>query len=365
MTVEQESDGVDVAVVGAGVVGCAVAMRLSQAGLSVVVLEALPRIAEGITSRNSGVLHSGLYNPPGWLKSQACVRGQALAYEWAARYGVWHARTGKLVVATQPAQCEELERLHANALASGARGCSLISATLAKELEPSVPAVAAIHCQQTGIIDPVEFTQSLAAVAQQHGALVLTHARVGTMARVSMGWELHTARGDLHAHAVVNAAGLYADDVAAMTGTSCPTIHPCRGDYFRLNSCVDYHHLVYPVKDKRLAGLGVHLTLSCGGGYRLGPDAEYVTAKDDFHAAEHKLETFHQAAQSLLGPLHPSQLVYDSCGIRPKLRGPDDAEERDFLFTWDGTSLVNLVGIESPGLTSALDLADRVAALLA
>jgi glycerol-3-phosphate dehydrogenase len=150
-----------------------------------------------------------------------------------------------------------------------------------------------------------------------------------------------------------------------MAGINNYRIYPCRGDYFKLKSAAKYRHLIYPVKSKNGSGLGIHLTIDMAGAYRLGPDAEYVEAKDQFPSAEHKLSVFKRAAENILGPLSDDQLAYDTCGIRPKLRAPDGAQERDFVLSMDLPGFVNLVGIESPGLTSALALAERVVTLLA
>jgi L-2-hydroxyglutarate oxidase LhgO len=152
--------------------------------------------------------------------------------------------------------------------------------------------------------------------------------------------------------------------VARMVGVDRHTIHPCRGDYFRLRTRVPYRHLVYPIKEPGSPGLGVHLTLERGDGYRLGPDVEYVSRRDDFGDGSHKHDLFWTAAQRLLGPLERDQLSYDGCGIRPKLRAPGDREEKDFVLEEDPPGCVHLIGIESPGLTACLDLAARVAALV-
>lgn len=352
-------DTFDIAVVGAGVVGCAVAMALSRQGRGVIVLEAEAKVGQGVTSRNSGVIHSGIYYPPASLKAASCVRGNSLLYQWANEHGVWHAKTGKLIVARKGGE-GDLERLLHNAQASGARGLRMIAGSQVAE----VGASKALLCEETGIVDAFELTLSLKASAEAQGATFVQRAQVSGIDASRAGYVLSTNRGEVVAERVVNAAGLHADEVAAMAGVTRYTIHPCRGDYFRLRSPVAYRRLIYPVKDKTNPGLGIHLTLERGGGYRLGPDAEYVARKDDFAGGEHKLALFHAAAERLLGPLDPAQLTHDGCGIRPKLRGPGDAEERDFVLAEDLPGFVNLVGIESPGLTAALDLAERVATLV-
>lgn len=355
----------DVAIVGAGVVGCAVASALARRGRSVVVLERAAREGTGVTSRNSGVIHSGLYYPPGSLKADTCLRGQALLYAWAAAHAVPHARTGKLVVARDEPELAALHALHANACAAGARGVTMIGPAEAARREPALPPVrAALWCEHTGIVDAHALTRSLRVDAEHHGATFVAHAEVRDVARTSAGFDLETTRGELTVATLVNAAGLDADRVAALIGAAAPQVFPCRGDYFRLRSKTVWRTLVYPVRAAGSPGLGVHLTLELGGGVRLGPDVEYVTRRDDFGPAEHKHAAFHAAAEALLGPLAADQIVYDGCGVRPKLRGPGEPAEKDFVVLTDPPGCVHLVGIESPGLTAALALAERVAELL-
>jgi len=353
---------VDVAVVGGGVVGCAVASALSRERHSVVLLEGGDRLGDGVTSRNSGVIHSGLYHPPRSLKAQTCVRGNALVYEWARAHGVPHARLGKLVVARDAGGVIELEVLAANALASGAPGATLVTAEFVRAREPSLHAAAALWCPQTGIVDAMELARSLATDAAEHGALVLTRARVRAIARDG-AYQLDTDRGPVRAARVVNAAGLHADEVAALAGITRYRIHPWRGDYFRYTPRTRHQHLIYPVRKPGGAGLGVHLTLDLAGRCRLGPDVEHVQRKDDYSPREEKLPAFLEAARALFGDVTADQLAYDGCGIRPKLRAPGDPEEKDFVLSEDLPGFVNLVGIESPGLTAALALAERVAAI--
>ena|SRR5689334_1071528 len=356
---------VDVAIVGGGVVGCAVASAVARAGRSVLLLEAGARLGDGVTSRNSGVIHSGLYYPPASLKAGLCVRGNALLYEWASEHGVPHARPGKLVVANDEAALPDLEALAANARASGAPGVELVTAAFVKAREPAVPAVAALWCPRTGIVDPVELTRSFAADAATNGALILTQARVSAIGRGGSEYELETTRGPVRAARVVNAAGLHADDVAALAGVTRYRVYPWRGDYFRYTPKAPHRHLVYPVRRRGAAGLGVHLTIDLAGHCRLGPDVEYVERKDDHAPREDKLPAFLAAARTLFGDVRAEQLSYDGCGIRPKLRAPGDPEDKDFVLSEDLPGFVDLVGIESPGLTASLAIAERVRGLVA
>lgn len=358
------TDQVDVVVVGAGVVGCAIASTLARRGHEVLVLEREAREGTGVSSRNSGVIHSGLYYPPGSLKAVTCLRGQELLYSWCAAHGVGHARLGKLVIARSGEEEAALQALAANASASGASDCVLVGGEEAGRREPELPAVrAALWCPNTGIVDVHGLCGSLRADAEAHGAVFSVRAWVEAAEVAGDSLVLQTTRGPVAAGRVINAAGLYADEVAAMLGAAAPPIFPCRGDYFSLRTRARYRHLIYPVRARGAAGLGVHLTLDLAGAVRLGPDVTYVERRDDFGPAAHKLAAFHRAACALLGPIAEDQLAYEGCGIRPKLRAPDEPAERDFMvFTSPGC--VHLLGIESPGLTAALALAEHVAALL-
>lgn len=270
------------------------------------------------------------------------------------------------MVARDDAALTSLHALHANAIASGAADLELIGPAAISQREPQLPPCrAALWCPHTGIIDAHALTRSLLRDAEDHGATLVARADVHAARTTSSGFELSTTRGAIEVAAVVNAAGLESDRVAALFAVAdVPQIFPCRGDYFRLRAKTRYGTLVYPVRAPGSPGLGVHLTLELDGGLRLGPDSEYVATRDDFGPAEHKHAAFHAAAEALLGPLAPSQLTYEGCGVRPKLRGPTDPAERDFVILTEPPGCVHLIGIESPGLTAALALAERVAEFL-
>lgn len=360
---KETAQKVQVTIIGAGVVGCALAYEFSLRAIDVLVLEGESRIADGTTSRNSGVVHAGLYYPPGSLKAESCVRGSRLLYEWCAQRGVAHRKTGKWIVGSKDEE-SELADLLQNGLTCGAIGVAWGDPAGLKAELPGVRAEIGLFSAETGIVDPYEYARSLQIAAEQNGALVLTDARVhGLVALAGGGYRLETTRGAVDAELVINAAGLFADDVARLAGVDKYRIHPCRGDYFRLRDARRYESLVYPVKKRGSAGLGVHLTLGLDGSYRLGPDVEWVTSKTDYAPpakVQTKLEAFCAAAGAYLEGIGVEQLSYDSCGLRPKLRSPTDSEERDFVISEDAPGLVNLVGIESPGLTAARDLAQRV-----
>jgi L-2-hydroxyglutarate oxidase LhgO len=354
-------DGYDVAIVGGGVVGCAIAATLAHRGRSVVVLEASSRLGDGVTSRNSGVIHSGLYYPIGSLKAATCVRGHRLLYEWAVHHGVPFAKPGKLVVARDADDMTRLEALADNARAAGAPGVELVGQGFMRQHEPTVPGIAALWCPHTGIVDPYELTRSFAADAERTGATIVTNARV---VAIEASYRLETTRGDVRAQRVVNAAGLHADEVARLAGVDRYRVYPWRGDYFRLVQRAEYRHLVYSVPKVGAAGLGIHLTIDLAGACRLGPDVEYVTSKHDHASREDKLPAFVAAARDLLGLPAGVALAWDSCGLRPKLRAPTDPDDKDFVVAEDLPGFVTLAGIESPGLTAALALGEHVAAMV-
>ena len=360
---ELADSGFDAVIIGAGVVGTAIAAALSARHHSVLVIERARQEATGITGRNSGVVHSGLYYPKNSLRAQTCIRGQELLYAWCERQAVPFARLGKLVIARGDAEARALEKLHANALASGVRDLRRISSAEIATLEPALPPCdAALFSPNTGIVDAHALARSLRAAAERKGAVFAMGTRVDRLTAITTGIRVQSGEQSLVARTLINAAGLDADRLAATIGVRGFPIFPCRGDYFRLQGARDrYRHLIYPVRSAAATGLGVHLTLGLDGSVRLGPDAEYVDDREDFSPAPHKRSDFLRAAQRLLGPIDGERLHYESCGIRPKLRPPGDDHERDFVILEEPAGCVHLLGIESPGLTAALAIGERIA----
>ncbi len=354
-------DAFDVAIIGAGVVGAAIAVKSTALGLSTIVLERGAKPGFGISSRNSGVIHSGLYYAPKSLKAETCVRGQRLLYEWCRAHRVGHQMTGKLVVADNAAEAQQLEALYRLAKTNGAT-VELIDGNEVRVREPELPAKhAALWCPETGIVDAHELTQSYVDVATAQGAFFAFSAALIGSEALAGGQRLHTARGPIDAQVTINAAGLAAVEVARCFGEVPFTLYPCRGDYFRLQTKRRFNHLVYPCKVPGNPGLGVHLTLDLAGRLRLGPDAFYVSSADDFAPPrENKAEAFEAAAHKLLELRAGDLIHYDDCGIRPKLRGPHEPEEKDFVVFSNAPGVFHLLGIESPGLTASLALAELV-----
>jgi L-2-hydroxyglutarate oxidase LhgO len=366
----------DVIVIGAGVVGLACGAQLARAGRSVLVLERAAGIARETSSRNSQVIHAGLYYPPGSLKARLCVEGAERIYARCAREGIPHRALGKLVVATEPHELSAIEALRERGETNGARGLALVDAAEVARREPHVRALAALWSPRTGILDAHALCDSYAAELARHGGELLLRHEVIALAPRAGGWRVEArapdgAREAAECDAVVNAAGLAADHVAALAGVALETAgyrqHPCKGDYFALapGAPLRFAGLVYPAPHG--AGLGVHVTLDLGGRVRFGPDAEYV-ARLEYAVDAAKRERFAAAARRYVPSLDEAWLTPDQAGIRPKLAGPGEAF-RDFVIAEEGArglpGLVNLVGIESPGLTASEAIGARVAGLLA
>lgn len=366
---------VEVAVVGAGIVGLAAAASLARRGREVLVLERREAIARETTSRSSEVVHAGIYYPPGSLKARMCVEGRHALYERCARLGIPHKRTGKLIVATSEAELPQLERLRARGTENGVEGLELMDARAVAAREPAVRAVGALWSPSTGIVDTAALSTSYAAEVEAAGAVILLRTELSRIAREHGRYRLEVIDADgapatLSCVALVNAAGLASDRVAAMAGIDLDArgyrLHLCKGDYFSLapQARLQMRHLVYPVPEQ--AGLGVHTTLDLGGRVRLGPDAEYVeTPAYDVEPA--KAARFAAAARRYLPGLEAAWLSPDYAGIRPKLAGPGQGF-RDFVVEEEsGADLpgfVNLIGIESPGITASHAIGERTAELL-
>jgi L-2-hydroxyglutarate oxidase LhgO len=360
-----------VAVVGGGVVGLAVAECLSRNAWDVVLIERHGAIGQEASSRNSEVVHAGLYYPPGSLKAQACVEGRERLVTFCTRHRVPWRATGKLIVASEAGEEQELDRILQRAERNGARPLQPLDAQQLRKRFPAVRATQGLWSTGTGIVDSHALLSRLRALAELQGATVLCrHALVGAQ-QCAGGWLLsvHNAAGavdDLQTDAVVNAAGLAADSVARLAGGDgeLPRHVPVKGSYFALMGPAPVDTLVYPVPPPQLVGLGTHLTLDLAGCARIGPDVQHPVARDDIAVDPARKAAFLSAARRFLPTLSIDQLRPDFAGIRAKL-----AVDR-FADFWlreqrGAPGWIDLLGIESPGLTSSLALAQRVADLLA
>jgi L-2-hydroxyglutarate oxidase LhgO len=357
---------IDVAVIGGGIVGLASALALADSGASVCVLEREPRLGHGTSTRNSGVIHAGLYYPAGSLKAVLCVEGRARLYDFCARHDVPHERCGKLVVATSAEELPELERLHARAIANGVT-CEMVDRDFVLRREPhALSAVAALWSPDTGIVQAEALVKTLARLCHDREvALLVGSPLVGATAKGD-AIALRTPHETIEARVVVNAAGLYADEVSQALAAMPFTIYPCRGEYAELAPSKRswLSGLIYPLPHG--VGLGVHFVKTTWGSVLLGPTTCYQDARDDYENNRLPVEDFLEPARKLLPELTLDDLQPGSTGIRAKLHGPDRAFA-DFIIQRDthNTRVIQAAGIDSPGLTSALAIGARVAGIYA
>lgn len=355
-------------IIGAGIVGLAIARAISDnlaAGESLLVVEKEESFGRGISSRNSEVIHSGIYYPNGSLKHRLCIRGRRLMYEYCATRNISCSKCGKMIIARDESEIDDLDRIYKQARLNGVENVIAIDKKKALELEPDVHVYRALYSAETGIIDSHGLMRSLANDICDKDGMIVYRSEVRSIEL--KGSEYHIQLHDetrFHTEYVINAAGLSAVHISEITGISAETMFPCKGTYFCYDGKHSCTHLLYPIPHKNLAGLGVHATLDLNGRLRLGPDVEYVSSVDDFHIDENKKDAFYNAACRLLKHIEYDRLHADSVGIRPKIQGPDDGEVKDFYIKDEGDSgypgFINLLGIESPGLTSALAIGEYV-----
>lgn len=356
-----------ITIIGAGVVGLAIAAELSRTGNDVIVLERHDYYGRETSSRNSEVIHAGIYYPEGSLKAHLCVEGAAELYRYCEARAIRHRRIGKLIVATSPEEEPELDAVFRSGLRNGCRNLSLIGQQELRTLEPNVKGVSALLSPHTGILDAHGLMQALYLDARAAGTLFSFGSRVSSIEHSSSGYEITVAPETYRftSDVLINAAGLEADRIAAMAGINVDAagyrIHFWKGSYFSYAKPSPVSRLIYPLPHAGLSGLGIHATLDLGGRLRFGPDAEPVDAID-YRVDPSGRDRFYQAAAALITPLERDALAPDMAGIRPKLGGPG---VRDFVICHEVErglqGLINLIGIESPGLTSCLAIARLVA----
>ncbi len=359
----------DVVVIGAGVVGLAIARALAQRGREVLILEAAERFGTGISARNSEVVHAGIHYGRGSLKARLCVAGRDQLYDFCRRHGIAHRRCGKLIVATSAASRAQLERIRAAAHANGVELAAL-SAAQARALEPQLECVAALDSPQSGIVDAQALMLALLAEAEQGGATLVCRCAVTALALADGGFciAVNGAAPTLHARALVNSAGLDAPAVAALLEgfppAQIPAAHPAKGSYFALTGPAPFARLIYPLPEGDW--LGIHLTLDLAGRARFGPDVEWVSGRD-YAVDPARAASFYGAIRAWWPGLPDGTLTPAYSGIRPKISGPGEPPA-DFRIDGAAThglrGLVQLFGIESPGLTASLAIGEHVAGLL-
>jgi L-2-hydroxyglutarate oxidase LhgO len=357
---------VDVAVVGGGVIGLAAARAIAAPNLTVCLLEQHPRPGMESSTHNSGVIHAGIYYPPGSLKARLCVEGMQALYAYCEARGVPHARIGKLIVA-EPSEQAELGSLLARGRENGARGLELVDSAFTKRREPHIRLLPALYSPHTGIVETEALVRALAADCGDRDVLMLTGTRLEAGDVRDGEFELKTRREVFRARTVVNAAGLYADEVSRMLGGKIFRIYPSRGEYAELARSKRgfINGLVYPLPGA--AGhLGLHFTKTTRGDVWLGPNARYLEGKDDYESDRWPAEAFLTHAQHLLPNLTLDDLRLAGTGIRAKLHPPEQTFA-DFMIRQDTEQprLIHLAGIDSPGLTSCLAIGAMAAQLVA
>jgi L-2-hydroxyglutarate oxidase LhgO len=360
---------VECVVIGAGVVGIAVARALAQAGREVLVLEAAEGIGTETSSRNSEVIHAGIYYPRGSLMARLCVQGKHMLYDFCRTRGVAHRNCGKLIVATDAAEAERLEAIRQGAAANGVEDLRLLTAAEARAMEPALACTAALVSPSTGIVDSHAYMLTLQGEAEAAGALFVFHSPVSGGRAAADGITLDVGGAEpmtLHASRVINAAGLHAPAlaraIAGMPAERVPTAYYAKGSYFTLAGRAPFSRLVYPVPVP--GGLGVHLTIDLGGQARFGPDVEWIDTPE-YAVDPARADSFYAAIRRYWPALPDGALQPGYAGVRPKIVPPGGGRQ-DFVVQGPEAhglaGLINLFGIESPGLTAAIALADLVRA---
>lgn len=368
------SDRVDCAVIGAGVIGLAVARKLAQAGREVIVIEAEAGIGTGTSSRNSEVIHAGIYYRAGSLKARLCVAGKLALYDYCQSHGVPHRQIGKLIVAVTEPELETLAQIRDKAAANGVADLTFLSAAEVKMIEPEIACVGALFSPSTGIVDSHQLMLAYQGEAEAAGVMIAFMSPVAEAAAEAGGFRIETggeAPATVNSRWLINAAGLQAREIGArihgLDPASVPPGYFLKGNYFTLSGRAPFRHLIYPAPV--VGGLGTHVTLDLGGQVRFGPDTEPVqetTGPFDYAVDPGRAESFYAAIRRYYPALKDGSLDPGYAGIRPKLGRP--GEDADFMIQGPSAhgvpGLVNLYGIESPGLTASLPVADAVAALL-
>ena len=358
-------------VIGAGVVGLAVARAAATDGHDVIVAEATAGIGNGVSSRNSEVIHGGMYYPTDSLRARHCVRGRRMLYDYCDSHGVPYRRCGKLIVATSEAELAKIEQIHRQGLLNGVEDLSLIGGNALRNLEPALACIGALLSPVTGVIDSHSFMLALQGDLEDRGGMIAFETRIEQLRPAAGGWEVvfgGAEAGVFQVDAVVNSAGLSAPALAHATegypADTIPRIVFAKGNYFGYAGHPVFTHLIYPAPVD--GGLGTHVTLDLAGRMRFGPDVEWVET-EDYAVDPARADSFYARIRTYWPGLPDGSLVPDYSGIRPKLTGPGEPPA-DFRIDTEKThrmaGLVNLFGIESPGLTSALSIAEDVVAAL-
>ncbi len=365
-----EDSHFDVSIIGGGVIGCAIARELSKYRITVAVFEQAPDVGWSTSSRNSGVVHAGFNNQPGSLMARLCVEGNQTFEAFCRPLDVPYEKQGKLVVARQKKDIATLERLQEQGRANGAQNLSILDDHDMHLLEPDVQGIAALYSPETAITSPYLLTIALAENALQNGTQFFLQTTVEKITRrkTASSFTLKTNQGTFTSDYIINSAGLYADKVAAMLGIRGYRIYPCRGEYHILDKRTSslISRPVYPAPVKGEGGLGVHFTTTIGGVLLIGPSAEYIPRRNDVATTRRVMKQLFEEAQSFLPHVSLQNIIRSYSGLRAKQAPPSEGGFRDYIIEESRTvpNAINLIGIESPGLTAAEPIAKMVTALI-
>jgi L-2-hydroxyglutarate oxidase LhgO len=361
---------VDILVIGAGVVGLAVANSLAEDFDDVVLVEKEVTFGRHTSSRNSEVIHSGIYYPQKSLKAELCVKGVDLLYNFAKEHDVPYRKCGKLVVATSDDEIPTLLELKRIGEQNGVLDLELISGEECNKLEPRIKSIKALKVPSTGIIDTHKFMQAIENEAEKRGAFLIYDMEVISIDTLDEGYQVNFVNGEsFEARIIINCAGLHSDKIAEMVGLNIKRnnlqLHWCKGEYFKVSKIKDIDHLIYPLPDPKGIFLGIHLTINLLGEIRFGPNAYYVDELNYSMDESHK-QVFLDAISKYID-IDPNTLIQDDCGIRPKLQ-PAGGDFRDFYIQEESDQgfpdFINCIGIESPGLTASLSIADKISKIV-
>jgi L-2-hydroxyglutarate oxidase LhgO len=360
-----------VLVIGAGVVGLAIARAAARAGHEVIVAEATGGIGNGVSSRNSEVIHAGMYYATGSLRARHCVAGRRMLYDFCASHGVPHRKAGKLIVATNDREAAKIAAIAQQGAINGVEGLALIDGAAAIRMEPALSCVAALHSAETGIIDSHALMLAFQGELEERGGAIAFETPIERLAFTPAGWEVRyggAEPGSLMVDAVINSAGLGAQAIARATDGYAPERVPrlvlAKGNYFAYQGRPAFTRLIYPAPVD--GGLGTHVTLDLAGRMKFGPDVEWIE-REEYSVDARRADSFYASIRTYFPGLRDGALVPDYCGIRPKLTGKGEASMDFQIDGPDGHGmprLVHLYGIESPGLTSSMSIAEDVVGMI-
>jgi len=363
----------EITIIGAGIIGLAIAERISENHKNVFLIEKHPSFGQETSSRNSEVIHAGIYYPANSLKSKLCVEGKRLLYDYCKRYEVPFNKCGKLIVATSEDEIPVIENIRQNALKNGVNDLEMFDRDRIAEIEPEIFALKALFSPSTGIVDSHALMKQYETNMINNGGQIVYGSEVVAIEHINSGYEITLLDSDggkfsFASKRVINSAGLSSDKVSGMVGIYDDALRIlfCKGEYFRIrppkNRLVS--RLIYPVPHQNMEGIGVHVTIDMGGGVKLGPDVKYLESNVfDYKLTPSKKEVFYESAKKFLPFLEPDDITPEMAGIRPKIQKPGEPQ-RDFYIMEESkrgySGFINLIGMESPGLTASIAIADYV-----